>query len=75
MPKLRSQRLAYAGDGRETLTAQNGEPELVASLVPLLRARGNVILGEDHKRQFNEQQEKQTTFTAGELLIPLAAGP
>jgi Zn-dependent peptidase ImmA (M78 family) len=33
----------------------------------------NVILGEDHKRQFDEQQEKQATFMAGELLIPLAA--
>lgn len=33
----------------------------------------NVIFGEDHKRQFNEQQEKQATFIAGELLIPLAA--
>jgi hypothetical protein len=33
----------------------------------------NVILGEDHKRQFNEQQEKQATFMAGELLVPLAA--
>jgi IrrE N-terminal-like domain len=33
----------------------------------------DVILGEDHKRQFNEQQEKQATFMAGELLIPLAA--
>lgn len=33
----------------------------------------NVILGEDHKRQFNRQQEKQATFMAGELLIPLAA--
>jgi IrrE N-terminal-like domain len=33
----------------------------------------NVILGEDHKRQFNEQQERQATFMAGELLIPLAA--
>jgi hypothetical protein len=32
-----------------------------------------VILGENHKRQFNEQQEKQATFMAGELLIPLAA--
>jgi hypothetical protein len=32
-----------------------------------------VIFGEDHKRQFNEQQEKQATFMAGELLIPLAA--
>jgi hypothetical protein len=33
----------------------------------------NVILGEDHKRQFNEQQEKEAAFMAGELLIPLAA--
>lgn len=33
----------------------------------------NVIFGEDHKRQFNEQQEKEATFMAGELLIPLAA--
>lgn len=33
----------------------------------------DVIFGEDHKRQFNEQQEKQATFMAGELLIPLAA--
>jgi IrrE N-terminal-like domain len=33
----------------------------------------NVIFGEDHKRQFDEQQEKQATFMAGELLIPLAA--
>ncbi|MEU8512632.1 ImmA/IrrE family metallo-endopeptidase [Kitasatospora sp. NPDC048722] len=33
----------------------------------------NVIFGEDHKRQFNEEQEKQATFMAGELLIPLAA--
>jgi hypothetical protein len=33
----------------------------------------NVILGEDHKRQFDDQQEKQATFMAGELLIPLAA--
>ncbi|WP_205064308.1 ImmA/IrrE family metallo-endopeptidase [Streptomyces sp. OspMP-M43] len=33
----------------------------------------NVIFGEDHKRQFNEGQEKQATFMAGELLIPLAA--
>jgi hypothetical protein len=32
-----------------------------------------VIFGEDHKRQFNEQQEQQATFIAGELLIPLAA--
>jgi Zn-dependent peptidase ImmA (M78 family) len=33
----------------------------------------SVILGEDHKRQFSEQQEKRATFMAGELLIPLAA--
>ncbi|MEU1183778.1 ImmA/IrrE family metallo-endopeptidase [Streptomyces sp. NPDC005820] len=33
----------------------------------------SVILGEDHKRQFNEQQEKQAAFIAGELLVPLAA--
>lgn len=33
----------------------------------------SVILGEDHKRQFNDEQEKQATFMAGELLIPLAA--
>ena len=33
----------------------------------------NVVLGEDHKRQFDPQQEKQATFMAGELLIPLAA--
>lgn len=31
------------------------------------------IFGEDHKRQFNEQQEKEAAFMAGELLIPLAA--
>ncbi|MEO3862104.1 ImmA/IrrE family metallo-endopeptidase [Acrocarpospora sp. B8E8] len=33
----------------------------------------DVIFGEDHKRQFNEQQEKEAKFMAGELLIPLAA--
>ncbi|MFF3667454.1 ImmA/IrrE family metallo-endopeptidase [Microtetraspora malaysiensis] len=33
----------------------------------------NVILGEDHKRQFDEKQEKEATFMAGELLIPLTA--
>ncbi|MGC5015764.1 ImmA/IrrE family metallo-endopeptidase [Streptosporangium sp. DT93] len=33
----------------------------------------NVILGEDHKRQFDAKQEKEATFMAGELLIPLAA--
>ena len=32
-----------------------------------------VILGEDHKRQFDADQEKQATFMAGELLVPLAA--
>ncbi|MFA0839028.1 ImmA/IrrE family metallo-endopeptidase [Streptomyces rochei] len=32
-----------------------------------------VILGEDHKRQFNPEQEKQAKFMAGELLVPLAA--
>lgn len=32
-----------------------------------------VILGEDHKRQFSPEQEKQATFMAGELLIPLPA--
>ncbi len=32
-----------------------------------------VVLGEDHKRVFDEQQEKQATFMAGELLIPLQA--
>ncbi|MFP8962595.1 ImmA/IrrE family metallo-endopeptidase [Streptomyces nanhaiensis] len=33
----------------------------------------DVILGEDHKRQFNTEQEKQATFMAGELLVPLTA--
>jgi Zn-dependent peptidase ImmA (M78 family) len=32
-----------------------------------------VVLGEDHKRIFDEQQEKQATFMAGELLVPLKA--
>ena len=32
-----------------------------------------VLLGEDHKRQFNEAQEKQATFLSGELLIPRRA--
>jgi hypothetical protein len=32
-----------------------------------------VILGEDHKRQFNPAQEKQATFISGELLIPDSA--
>jgi hypothetical protein len=32
-----------------------------------------VILGEDHKRQFNAKQENEAKFMAGELLIPLAA--
>jgi hypothetical protein len=33
----------------------------------------NVILGEDHKRQFSGGQEKEATFIAGELLIPDSA--
>lgn len=33
----------------------------------------NVILGEDHKRQFNATMEKQALFVSGELLIPEAA--
>ena len=32
----------------------------------------HVILGEDHKRQFNDQQEKEAKYMA-ELLVPLAA--
>lgn len=32
-----------------------------------------VLLGEDHKRVFDAEQEKQAAFIAGELLIPLAA--
>jgi hypothetical protein len=32
-----------------------------------------VILGEDHQRQFDPDVEKQATFLAGELLVPLAA--
>ncbi|MFJ8608107.1 ImmA/IrrE family metallo-endopeptidase [Streptomyces sp. NPDC093675] len=32
-----------------------------------------VILGEDHKRQFDQPQEKQATFMSGELRVPLAA--
>jgi Zn-dependent peptidase ImmA (M78 family) len=32
-----------------------------------------VILGEDHQRQFDENQEKQATFMAGELLVPFEA--
>lgn len=32
-----------------------------------------VVLGEDHKRVFDEQQEKQAMYMAGELLIPLKA--
>ncbi|HZL75740.1 MAG TPA: ImmA/IrrE family metallo-endopeptidase [Propionibacteriaceae bacterium] len=30
----------------------------------------SVILGEDHKRQFDPTQEKQAGFIAGELLVP-----
>lgn len=33
----------------------------------------DVILGEDHKRQFDQRQEKEAKFMAGELLVPLAA--
>lgn len=32
-----------------------------------------VILGEDHQRQFDPGIEKEATFLAGELLVPLAA--
>ena len=32
-----------------------------------------LILGEDHRRQFDKTQEKQATFIAGELLVPDAA--
>jgi Zn-dependent peptidase ImmA (M78 family) len=32
-----------------------------------------VILGEDHKRVFNDKQEKEAKYIAGELLIPLKA--
>lgn len=32
-----------------------------------------VILGEDHRRQFDKAQEKQAEFMAGELLVPLEA--
>lgn len=33
----------------------------------------SVILGEDHSRQFDSSVEKQATYFAGELLVPLAA--
>ena len=33
----------------------------------------SVILGEDHKRQFDTTQEKQANFMAGELLVPQEA--
>lgn len=39
----------------------------------LEHAFDGVLLGEDHKRQFNETQEKQATFLSGELLIPRQA--
>ena len=29
-----------------------------------------IVLGEDHKRQFNVEQEKQALFISGQLLIP-----
>lgn len=32
-----------------------------------------VILGEDHRRQFDKAQEEQAAFVAGELLVPDAA--
>ena len=32
-----------------------------------------VLLGEDHKRIFNDKQEKEAKYIAGELLIPLMA--
>ncbi|BBE24573.1 hypothetical protein MN0502_34560 (plasmid) [Arthrobacter sp. MN05-02] len=39
----------------------------------LEHAFDGVLLGEDHKRQFDEAQEKQATFLSGELLIPRKA--
>ena len=33
----------------------------------------SVILGEDHKRQFDKTQERQANFIAGELLVPQEA--
>lgn len=33
----------------------------------------SVVLGEDHARQFDEQQEKEAKFLSGELLVPQAA--
>jgi Zn-dependent peptidase ImmA (M78 family) len=39
----------------------------------LEHAFNSVILGEDHKRQFDLTQEKQAGFMAGELLIPQEA--
>lgn len=33
----------------------------------------SVILGDDHKRQFDKTQEDQAGFIAGELLVPLKA--
>lgn len=39
----------------------------------LEHAFAGVLLGEDHKRQFHETQEKQATFLSGELLIPRQA--
>lgn len=39
----------------------------------LEHAFNGVLLGEDHKRQFDETKEKQATFLSGELLIPLQA--
>lgn len=39
----------------------------------LEHAFDQVVLAEDHKRVLDEQQEKQATFMAGELVIPLQA--
>jgi Zn-dependent peptidase ImmA (M78 family) len=33
----------------------------------------NVVLGDDHKRQFDKIQEKQALFISAELLIPESA--
>jgi Zn-dependent peptidase ImmA (M78 family) len=33
----------------------------------------SVILGEDHKRQFDQTREQQAAFIAGELLVPMEA--
>lgn len=33
----------------------------------------DLLLGDDHKRQFSPQQEKEALFLSGELLLPMAA--